>query len=188
MLGKASGTGRGRWSHQACQRGERRRPLRRGDHRVDSCDLPFRTSGALPHCGSALHNLSVLLYQLGRHADAHERLDHARRIFTRLNDSGAVAQVDETQARACSWRRPIIPRLKRSSPGRCACSGQAASRRCWRTRWPCGGSYSAAGRVRGLDLDAAGGDEDGRGGGGRRERRARGPNARRRARRDAAAG
>lgn len=51
------------------------------------------------HCGSALNNLAVLLYRLGRHAEAYEHLDRARRIFTRLKDPGVVAQVDETRAR-----------------------------------------------------------------------------------------
>jgi CheY-like chemotaxis protein len=51
------------------------------------------------HCGGALNNLAVLLYRLGRHAEAHEHLDRARQIFTRLKDPGVVAQVDETRAR-----------------------------------------------------------------------------------------
>ncbi|HLL76024.1 MAG TPA: tetratricopeptide repeat protein [Pyrinomonadaceae bacterium] len=50
-------------------------------------------------CGASLNNLAFLLYKLGRHAEAHEHLDRARGIFTRLNDSGVVAQVDETRAR-----------------------------------------------------------------------------------------
>ena len=50
-------------------------------------------------CGASLNNLAFLLYRLGRYAEAHEHLDRARGIFTRLNDSGVVAQVDETRAR-----------------------------------------------------------------------------------------
>lgn len=59
----------------------------------------FEQAGHERHCGSALNNLSVLFYQLGRYAEAHEHLDRAHRIFTRLNDFGVVAQVNETRAR-----------------------------------------------------------------------------------------
>jgi tetratricopeptide (TPR) repeat protein len=45
------------------------------------------------------NNLAFLLYKLGRHAEAHEHLDRAQLIFTRLRDAGSLAQVDETRAR-----------------------------------------------------------------------------------------
>jgi tetratricopeptide (TPR) repeat protein len=45
------------------------------------------------------NNLAFLLYKLGRYADAHEHLDRAQLIFTRLKDAGNLAQVDETRAR-----------------------------------------------------------------------------------------
>jgi tetratricopeptide (TPR) repeat protein len=45
------------------------------------------------------NNLAFLLYKLGRHADAHEHLDRAQVILTRLKDAGTLAQVDETRAR-----------------------------------------------------------------------------------------
>ena len=45
------------------------------------------------------NNLAFLLYKLGRYADTHEHLDRAQSIFTRLRDSGSLAQVDETRAR-----------------------------------------------------------------------------------------
>ena len=45
------------------------------------------------------NNLAFLLYKLGRHADAHEHLDRAQMIFTRLRDAGSLAQIDETRAR-----------------------------------------------------------------------------------------
>ncbi len=45
------------------------------------------------------NNLAFLLYKLGRHRDAHEHLDRAQSIFTRLRDEGSLAQVDETRAR-----------------------------------------------------------------------------------------
>jgi CheY-like chemotaxis protein/tetratricopeptide (TPR) repeat protein len=50
-------------------------------------------------CGANINNLAFLLYKLGRYTEAHEQLDRARGILARLNDSGVVAQVDETQAR-----------------------------------------------------------------------------------------
>jgi tetratricopeptide (TPR) repeat protein len=45
------------------------------------------------------NNLAFLLYKLDRHRDAHEHLDRAQMIFTRLRDTGSIAQVDETRAR-----------------------------------------------------------------------------------------
>ena len=45
------------------------------------------------------NNLAFLLYKLGRYRDAHEHLDRAQLIFTRLRDAGSLAQVDETRAR-----------------------------------------------------------------------------------------
>jgi len=41
----------------------------------------------------------MLLYKLGRYKEAHEHLDRAEFIFTKLQDPGNVAQVDETRAR-----------------------------------------------------------------------------------------
>jgi tetratricopeptide (TPR) repeat protein len=51
------------------------------------------------YCGTNLNNLAFLLYKLGRHREAHEHLDRAEFIFTKLKDPGNVAQVDETRAR-----------------------------------------------------------------------------------------
>ena len=45
------------------------------------------------------NNLGFLLYKVNHCQEAHEHLDHARRIFTRLKDKYAAAQVDETRAR-----------------------------------------------------------------------------------------
>lgn len=41
----------------------------------------------------------MTLYKLGRYAEAHENLDRAQAIFTKLKDPGNLAQVDETRAR-----------------------------------------------------------------------------------------
>ena len=51
------------------------------------------------YCGNNLNNLAFLLYKLGRYREAHEQLDHAQLIFTKLKDTGSLAQVDETRAR-----------------------------------------------------------------------------------------
>lgn len=45
------------------------------------------------------NNLGFLLYKVNHCQEAHAHLDHARRVFTRLKDKYAVAQVDETRAR-----------------------------------------------------------------------------------------
>ena len=45
------------------------------------------------------NNLGFLLYKVNHCQEAHEHLDSARRIFTKLKDQNAAAQVDETRAR-----------------------------------------------------------------------------------------
>ena len=51
------------------------------------------------YCAVALNNLAMLLNKLGRYSEAHENLDRAQAVLTRLQDAGVVAQVDETRAR-----------------------------------------------------------------------------------------
>lgn len=51
------------------------------------------------YCGNNLNNLAFLLYKLGRYREAHEHLDRAQLLFTKLKDAGSLAQVDETRAR-----------------------------------------------------------------------------------------
>jgi tetratricopeptide (TPR) repeat protein len=51
------------------------------------------------YCGINLNNIAFLLYKLGRYGEAHEYLDRAQLIFTKLKDPGILAQVDETRAR-----------------------------------------------------------------------------------------
>ncbi|MFN2455372.1 MAG: sigma 54-interacting transcriptional regulator [Pyrinomonadaceae bacterium] len=46
------------------------------------------------------NNLGFLLLKLGRFDEAYPHLDRARRLFVGLNDSGSVAQVDDTRALA----------------------------------------------------------------------------------------
>jgi tetratricopeptide (TPR) repeat protein len=45
------------------------------------------------------NNLAFLLYKLGRYREAHENLDRAQAVLTRIKDTGTLAQVDETRAR-----------------------------------------------------------------------------------------
>jgi tetratricopeptide (TPR) repeat protein len=51
------------------------------------------------YSGINLNNIAFLLFKLGRYTEAHEYLDRAQLIFTKLKDSGILAQVDETRAR-----------------------------------------------------------------------------------------
>jgi CheY-like chemotaxis protein/predicted negative regulator of RcsB-dependent stress response len=46
-----------------------------------------------------LNNTAMLLYEFGRYEDAHEHLDRAVSVLTRLKDDGLLAQVKETRAR-----------------------------------------------------------------------------------------
>lgn len=45
------------------------------------------------------NNLGLIYFQIDRCKEAHDHLERARRIFTRLKDKIAVAQADETRAR-----------------------------------------------------------------------------------------
>jgi tetratricopeptide (TPR) repeat protein len=60
----------------------------------------YERAGHIRFCGRNLNNLAPILYKLGRYAEAHEQLDRAHLIFSRLRDKGNVAQVEETRARA----------------------------------------------------------------------------------------
>ena len=59
----------------------------------------FEQAGHERYCANNLNNLAVLLTRLSRYGEAHENLDRAQLIFTRLKDPGNLAQVDETRAR-----------------------------------------------------------------------------------------
>jgi tetratricopeptide (TPR) repeat protein len=79
--------------------------LRRSDY-LDQAIIEY--TAAIYHYEQGQHerylatnenNLAFLLYKLGRYGDAHEHLDRAQVILTRLKDAGTLAQVDETRAR-----------------------------------------------------------------------------------------
>ncbi len=59
----------------------------------------FEQAGHERYCAVTLNNLAMLLYKLGRHREAHENLDRAQAVLTRLRDEGVLAQVDETRVR-----------------------------------------------------------------------------------------
>jgi tetratricopeptide (TPR) repeat protein len=59
----------------------------------------YEQAGHERYCALNLNNLAMTLYKLGRCKEAHEHLDRAQFIFTRLRDAGNLAQVDETRAR-----------------------------------------------------------------------------------------
>lgn len=60
----------------------------------------FEQAGHRRNCARVENNLGFLFLSCGKIKEAHEHLDYARRIFVTLKDSGSVAQVDETRARA----------------------------------------------------------------------------------------
>ena len=59
----------------------------------------YEQAGHERYCANNLNNLAMLLCQLGRYSEAHERLDRAEAIFKRHRDTGNLAQVQETRAR-----------------------------------------------------------------------------------------
>ena len=60
----------------------------------------FEQAGHARYRARVENNLGMLFMQVSRIPEAHEHLDRARRLFVSLKDSGSVAQVDETRARA----------------------------------------------------------------------------------------
>lgn len=60
----------------------------------------FEQAGHVRYRAYVENNLAFLFLTAGKFTEAHEHLDHARRLFVSLKDSGHAAQVDETRARA----------------------------------------------------------------------------------------
>lgn len=79
------------------------------EHREDYTDRAFvEYAAAAYHFEQAGHrrylayvknNLGFLYFKVSKYTEAHEHLEHARRIFANLKDNGSVAQVNETRAR-----------------------------------------------------------------------------------------
>jgi CheY-like chemotaxis protein len=59
----------------------------------------FEQAGHTRYQACVENNLAMLFWKAHRFADAHERLDRAQMLFTRLKDRVHLAQVDETRAR-----------------------------------------------------------------------------------------
>jgi tetratricopeptide (TPR) repeat protein len=59
----------------------------------------FEQAGHIRYQACVENNLAMLFWKAHRFADAHECLDRAQVLFTRLKDSVHLAQVDETRAR-----------------------------------------------------------------------------------------
>jgi tetratricopeptide (TPR) repeat protein len=59
----------------------------------------YEQAGHERYCATNLNNLAYILYELERYHEAHEYLDRAHKILSRLNDAGILAQVIETRAR-----------------------------------------------------------------------------------------
>jgi len=59
----------------------------------------FEQAGHRHYLAAVINNLGFLYFQFGKYTEAHEQLDHARRILASLKNSGTIAQVDETRAR-----------------------------------------------------------------------------------------
>jgi tetratricopeptide (TPR) repeat protein len=106
VFGSANDALKGRWHGQ---KGLVLRRLATAEGRADYADRAIiEFTAAIYHyeqarheryCALNLNNLAMLLYKLGRYRDAHEQLDRAQLIFTKLKDLGNLAQVDETRAR-----------------------------------------------------------------------------------------
>ncbi|MCA1616799.1 MAG: tetratricopeptide repeat protein [Acidobacteria bacterium] len=65
----------------------------------------YEQAGHERYSATNLNNLAFLLYKLGRYGEAHENLDRAQAVLTRLKDAGVLAQVDETRARVLVGER-----------------------------------------------------------------------------------
>jgi transcriptional regulator with GAF, ATPase, and Fis domain len=65
-----------------------------------AANIHFEQAGHTRYRARVENNLAFILLKLGRFTEAHEHLERARRLFVGLNDSGSVAQVDDTRALA----------------------------------------------------------------------------------------
>lgn len=65
-----------------------------------AASLEFEQAGHSRYQACVENNLAMLYLKVNRIPDAHEHLDRAQALFTRLDDTVHLAQVDETRARA----------------------------------------------------------------------------------------
>lgn len=65
-----------------------------------AASIHFEQAGHTRYLARTQNNLGFLHFRARRFAETHEHLNRARRLFARLKDTGSIAQVDETRARA----------------------------------------------------------------------------------------
>lgn len=68
----------------------------------------FERAGHIRHQACVENNLAMLFWKAEKFNDAHEHLDRAQVLFTRLKDSVHLAQVDETRARVLLGEGRVI--------------------------------------------------------------------------------
>jgi CheY-like chemotaxis protein len=74
----------------------------------------FERAGHIRYQACVENNLAMLFWKANRFADAHERLDRAQTLFTRLKDTVHLAQVDETRARVLLGEGRVVDAEKTS--------------------------------------------------------------------------
>lgn len=82
-----------------------------------AANFHFEQAGHTRYRAQTENNLGFLYFKAARFDEAHGHLDRARRLFISLKDSGIVAQVDETRARAmlAQGRNAEAERIARSA-------------------------------------------------------------------------
>lgn len=74
--------------------------LERAAMEYTAASLDFEQAGHSRYQACVENNLAMLYLKVNRVPEAHEHLDRAQALFTRLDDTVHLAQVDETRARA----------------------------------------------------------------------------------------
>jgi tetratricopeptide (TPR) repeat protein len=97
---------KGRWHGQMALVLDKLAAMDGGGERLDEAIVEY--TAAIYHYEQAKHerhysgnlnNLAMLFRRVGRYREAHEYLDRAQLILTRLRDPGSLAHIDETRAR-----------------------------------------------------------------------------------------
>ena len=65
----------------------------------NAASFHYEQGGHTRYLGGLENNLALFLLEIGRFAEAHEHLDCAQAVFTKLNDSLSLAEVEESRAR-----------------------------------------------------------------------------------------
>jgi len=99
----------------------------------------FEHAGHTRYLAVVENNLGFLFLTAGKLIDAHQHLNRARALFSKLKDKGNIALVDETRgqlhrARAHSWPRDLSRRRKRRCGRRFEPWNKVMKARCWLKR------------------------------------------------------